>query len=870
MATKKKMLLSSAGTAAAGGGGAALDITDVFSTYLYEGNGSSQVIDNGINLGQSFGSGSAKFDGTGDYLNIASTSQLDLSGDFTLEAWLFIEDTSSNYKRIFQNAPGTTPSGFFYLYTNGTNLNAYNADAGSLVTIGSFTGNTWFHFAVSRSGSTTRVFVNGTQTYTYSGSTTFTNNGWYIGGGPAAEFTKGYFSNHRVVVGTALYTSNFTPPTSELTAISGTALLTCQGSDPFVDNSTNAFTITQNGDTQAKTFGPFDAAEAGEGGLVWIKLRSTTSAYAFSHALYDTERGALKYLDTNFDYASDNYADSLTSFNSNGFSLGADASTGLVNWGTGTNTYASWTFRKAPKFFDVVTFTGTGSAGLTVSHNLGCEVGSIFVKRTDSTGPWQVYHRGVDATAPEDYYLELNGTGSRNDNVSRWNDTAPTSTEFTLGTNHDVNQSGGTYVAYLFAHNDGDGDFGPTGDQDIIKCGSLNVTSSDVPVDLGFEPQWIMLKNADSAEDWYMVDNMRGTPVGSADSFLVANTSAAESTYNFIDIRADGFNLKNFTANSDKFIYIAIRRGPLAVPEDATEVFDVAFGDSTWGTGEYSTQHTTSNITVDMFMGQSVNGGPNYVQNRLVDAAQYMATSSTAAEATSGGWSLTNGQTGIFHDTNRTDSARIFKLFRRAPGFFDVVAYTGNDIAGRTVSHNLGVVPEMMWVKERSGSSNWSVYHSDLGNDKVIFLNLTNSVFTSNIDNWATTTPTSSVFSLGASSATNNLNDTFIAYLFASAPGVSKVGSYTGNGSSQTIDCGFTSGARFVMIKKTSNTGHWIVFDTERGIVSGIDPFLKLNNTDAENTGHDAIDPDSSGFIINESGNAFNVNNENYIFYAIA
>ena len=97
------------------------------------------------------------------------------------------------------------------------------------------------------------------------------------------------------------------------------------------------------------------------------------------------------------------------------------------------------------------------------------------------------------------------------------------------------------------------------------------------------------------------------------------------------------------------------------------------------------------------------------------------------------------------------------------------------------------------------------------------------------------------------------------------------MGSYTGNGSSQTIDCGFTSGARFVLIKRTDSTGGWFVFDTERGIVSGNDPRLKLDSTAAESSADDCIDPNSSGFIVNQTSFAnVNVSTGSYIFYAIA
>lgn len=180
---------------------------------------------NSAEYSTSVNGGSGYFDGTGDFLSISTTSTLTLSGDYTIEGWFYVKNTSAGYKRLFNNAPGSTPSGYYYVYTSGLNLHMYNVDVGSLPVVGSFIGNSWFHLAISRSGSTTRVFVNGVQTHSYSGTTTFFNNGWFLGGGPDTEFSNIFVTDHRVVVGFALYTANFTPPTAPLTAVTNTSLL---------------------------------------------------------------------------------------------------------------------------------------------------------------------------------------------------------------------------------------------------------------------------------------------------------------------------------------------------------------------------------------------------------------------------------------------------------------------------------------------------------------------------------------------------------------------------------------------------------------------------------------------------------------------
>jgi len=218
-----------------------------------------------------------------------------------------------------------------------------------------------------------------------------------------------------------------------------------------------------------------------KGGLVWFKSRS----YANEHALFDTARGNASLLCSNITNAANPYGtpNVLTSFNSNGFSLGQD-NYGWVN--SLDFPQVSWTFRKQPKFFDVQTWTGTGS-NTTISHALGSVPGCIMVKRTDATGAWQVYHRSLANTE----YLVLNSTAAKATGATRWNSTTPTSTVFSIGTDATVNASGGTYVAYLFAHDAGG--FGLTGTDNVISCGSFTADGSgNATVNLGNERDGVL------------------------------------------------------------------------------------------------------------------------------------------------------------------------------------------------------------------------------------------------------------------------------------------------------------------------------------------------------------------------------------------
>ena len=213
-------------------------------------------------------------------------------------------------------------------------------------------------------------------------------------------------------------------------------------------------------------------------------------------------------------------------------------------------------------------------------------------------------------------------------------------------------------------------------------------------------------------------------------------------------------------------------------------------------------------------------------------------------------------------------SAALWAL-QRSPGFFDVVCDTGTGSA-HTISHNLQAVPELIIRKGRSDATQWEVYSSTLANTEKLVLNSTAAKATDTTA-WNSTTPTSSVFTVGTGANVNTSSSTYVTYLFASCPGVSKCGSYTGNGTTQTINCGFTGGARFVLIKRTDSTGNWYVYDTARGMTTLTDPYLLLNSTAAETATLGSVTTVATGFALNSSIlAAINVNAGTYIFLAIS
>ena len=484
---------------------------------------------------------------------------------------------------------------------------------------------------------------------------------------------------------------------------------------------------------------------AGRGGMVWIKNRSGTE---FNN-LWDTARGANNYINSNSTGAQGSITDGVKAFSGTGFTVGNNAYTNLGGMGY---KYSSWTFRKQEKFFDIVTWTGDGTSPRTISHSLGSTPGCIIIKCTSiSTNPgWCVWHRSR--------LLEggfLNSTAAFGGAGAYFGSTV-TSTTFSLNSaNIAVNGSTQTYVAYLFAHDAGG--FGATGNDNVISCGSFTTDGSGIAsVNLGYEPQWVLFKASSDTTNWYILDNMRGLDaVYDQGGALFPNLSNAETTFDPLQINATGFNVKSASNPSTTYIYIAIRRGPMKTPTRGTSVFTPVAR-----SGNSSTATITAGFPVDLAIvdGRTKAANTTYAnfEDRLRGANLFLQSGTYAAEATAAATVSFDNSTGINMgaDTgiwgfNRADETYINWMFQRAPGFMDVVSYTGNG-AIRTISHNLGVAPELIIVKRRDSTSVWSVYAAPVGATKVTYFDAAAPINGPN--HWNSTAPTSSVFSLGIAS----------------------------------------------------------------------------------------------------------------------
>ena len=331
-----------------------------------------------------------------------------------------------------------------------------------------------------------------------------------------------------------------------------------KGSDYF-----NTVLYTGNGSTNAITVGF-------QPDFIWIKRRNGSPSD--SNMIQDSVRGLDKFLITNGTFAeqSQNDSDGVTSYDTNGFTLGYTDSDA---WNSNSNTYVAWNWRGSDSAavtntngsitsqvsanptagFSIVTWTGNGSNGATVGHGLGNAPEWVIVKRRDSSGDdWLHYHQSLGATKSIAFDTAAAITSS-----TRWNNTAPSSSLITLGTSTGVNGSGATYVAYCWSEIAGFSKFGSyTG----------NGSADGTFVYTGFRPAVVLVKRTDGVQNWTIYDSVRDTD-NVVQNLLVPNTSGAETTYGIYDFLSNGFKLRNtdtaFNGSGANYIYMAFAETPM-------------------------------------------------------------------------------------------------------------------------------------------------------------------------------------------------------------------------------------------------------------------------------------------------------------------
>lgn len=662
---------------------------------------------------------------------------------------------------------------------------------------------------------------------------------------------------------------------------------------PIPSENFNVVLYTGNGSTQSITGVGFQPD------FVWIKSRSISGS---NHVVYDTTRGAGEYLIPNTDGAEGTIANGLTSFDSDGFTLGSEAGHNFngatfVAWcwkanggTTSSNTDGSITSTvqaNTKAGFSIVKYTGNQS-NATIGHGLGV-VPEMIIAKGLYVQNWAVYHKD----AGSNYWLQLNGATAKIDEPI-WQDTTPTSSVFSVNNNVVINKSSSDSIAYCFHSVAGYSKFGSyTG----------NGSANGPIVETGFEPAFLMIKNTSSTESggasWLMYDNKRNTS-NPRNSRLWANLSGAEySTACYdVDFLSNGFQIAAFCStygmneSGDTYLYMAFAADPSSTAPTLPDSFanKIYSGNSSnqsiTGLGfspSFSWIKVRNNTYVhglyDILRGPlqrlRSNGteANENVPNSLTsfDSDGFTLGSDIGQNQTAMNYVSWNWKANSIPAINTDGTIQSMVSANQAAGF-SIVKYTGNGVNASTVGHGLSSEPEVIIIKSTTFASFWAVYNKyntgSSGNPETEYvrLNSANATATTSVY-WGNTAPTSSVFSIGTDTDVNKSGETNIAYCFTSISGFSKMGSYTGDGTTtKTITTGFQP--NFVLIKVTDGADNWVILDSARGGSKNLKP--NSNAAEATESGTN-VEFLSTGFKLIGSGPGLgqvNGNGNDYIYMA--
>jgi hypothetical protein len=498
-------------------------------------------------------------------------------------------------------------------------------------------------------------------------------------------------------------------------------------------------------------------------------------------------------------------------------------------------------------------------------------------------------------------------SGSPNYTGFPWNGTSPTSTSFSVGTSGAgalpsglyTNISGATYVAYIFADGSANG-FGEDGSESIIKCGSYtSPTDTGIPnyinVDLGWEPELLLYKKAyggtTTGGDWNLLSlaNKFNSPITNTQAIELNGLQTASKQISHLSSGFHGTGIVTQStagagASGTTWIYMAVRKS-MRPPTDPAKVFttflinDDASNDLIVNYGNRAdliavTQRTgTGTFFYPRFLGAANNTPLKPLQTGYTSGSVITVSSVSSYSFSTGVRTLgdANNRFIDFYDY-------VHYVFTCAAGFFDQGVFPKAPSGIRQIKHNLQATPELLIVSSygESSQSTYKIYTPFNGTDEYLdFSSASGLTYLSGI--WNGTTPTKNNFSINtagvASGNTAWSTDICFFLAFASLQNISKISTYTGTALTQNIDCGFTNGARFILIKRieASTSGDWYVWDAGRGIVGGNDPYTRWNINGAEVSTSDFIDPYSPGFTVTDTASGtVNISGAVYLYFAVA
>jgi hypothetical protein len=631
---------------------------------------------------------------------------------------------------------------------------------------------------------------------------------------------NGNMSNLRVVKGTAVYSANFTPPTSNLTAITNTSLLTLQNAT-IIDNSTNAWSITNTGSVAmtSGTVGTYSliANDASPNGNNWTpnNINAITVGTTYD-AMLDVPTNTSA---TVANYAVLNPLDTGANTTiSDGNLKYVTSSSGGVGTCRGTFgvTSGKWYFEITAGSTANANTVGIANANMNVTTGLGDNAngwgysndGYVYNNGsgTNTSATWgsgDIAGIAFDADSGKLWFAK-NNTWVLSGNPSAG--TSPTFTGLTGNTFFPaVSDYGGGSTSNLVA-NFGQRPFSYTPPTGFVALNTFNLptptilqgnkymdatlwtgtgTNLNVVNASQFKPDFVWIKNRSTTNYHNLFDSVRGVQKA-----LYSNTTDAEATetQGLLAFNSNGFNI-------------------------------------------------------------GTNGGTNGSGNALV-GWQWQAGQGTTSSNTSGSITST--------------------VSVNATAGFSVLTWTGNGSAGATIGHSLGVAPKWIIVKRRNSSGDdWLHYHTSLGATKSIAFDTAAAITSST--RWNNTEPSSTLITLGTSTGVNGSGATYVAYCWAEIAGFSKFGSYTGNGSADGpfMFTGFRP--KWIMVKNTAIASNWLMYDTSRDTYNVTENTLIANSSGADAIYADVkLDILSNGFKIRQTSTNLNGNGNTLIYMAFA
>ena len=626
------------------------------------------------------------------------------------------------------------------------------------------------------------------------------------------------------------------------------------GADPIYVDQVYGFR-TYHGNSSSQTITTqVDTRLSEGGGMVWTKKTNTSSDWNFTDS--HLGRAGRLLLNDDLAYVNESSLNEFYSFNDNGFTLGSNST-----YNNSPDEYAAFTFKDHPGF---------NGNSRQIAHNLGCEVGMVWVKCWSHSGDWRCWHRSLYGQNAGTHSSVVNSAGTRSMNGNEhWNNTAPSSTHVTLGSSSDVNATGKNYIMKVFAAGTDAGSkiFGENADENIITCGNYvgNGSSDGIDIDFGFRPQMFVIINRDTSRGWHLQNVYQGQgmrPGNNSSRTLGLNFTDGEFGGGNMHVTHNGVRTRDsssyFNSSGEVYYYFAIRednRPATDIKDPAHNLVERERYAGNNGSDRVRSLTNAAGHPPATILTMRTNGGVPYIIDRIRGGHWYWPLHSNSP-----GGLQTSAITQMDHRRLQMDSGPTVNgsgynydltIFKKAKYFHDIVYYDGDNSSTRDIPHRLGATPTFVIIRAFEESAN-AMYNFTTGQ-----LSIGNGFFLPGNGGLTGNGPTAAVSSTTFrpkkdSSADRDMNRQgykYVAYLFGDVAGQSKAGKYVGGSGNIAVDIGFQPDQ--IIIKGDGNNRDLVKINY---INAGNDQKQRMDsNSDPEITNSDFVDLINNGFRINSN-----------------